>query len=38
MPRKKNPSKAYGQKIIQLFAEMLFSNEKSLPILGAFKY
>jgi len=28
MPRKKNPSKTYGQKIIHLFAEMLFSNEK----------
>jgi len=28
MPRKKNSSKTYGQKVIHLFAEMLFSNEK----------
>ncbi len=28
MPRKKNASKTYGQKIIYLFAKMLFSNEK----------
>lgn len=35
MPRKKNPSKTYGQKIITLFAHLLFSNrQRSLTELA----